>query len=296
MSPPTRRSARRWRVARAASSAGVDSQTVRKHSTCRHRPAATASIASTIEPAVPASPWPPLIHVGRTRRRVLDRGDAALRVARSRRHRRPGRSPGRRCRPRQPGVGDRLHAGLDGERQRIAHQPPPDLRHADARDRHLVLELLGRHHRPGVPDRLVLGGQRPRLGIAGGPEQREPHVVLLLEHDLHPHPDMHVARVAPHDVRRQPDPVVLVERHDRDDVRRDHLGEPLVGFTVHPTTVARPDTSTISMSVEWQYGQTGVGGRSNAPHGMLRWTRSTPSRPDVQKNSFWDVSSGSGRW
>ena len=66
-------------------------------------------------------------------------------------------------------------------------------------------------------------------------------------------------------------------------------------FTVYPTTVARPDTSTTSISVEWQYGQTGVGGKSNAPHGMLRCTRKTPSLPDVQKNSFSGVSSGRGR-
>ncbi len=67
-------------------------------------------------------------------------------------------------------------------------------------------------------------------------------------------------------------------------------------FTVYPTTVPRPDTSTTSISVEWQCGQTGVGGKSNAPHGMLRCTRNTPSRPAVQKNSFSGVSSGSGRW
>ena len=66
-------------------------------------------------------------------------------------------------------------------------------------------------------------------------------------------------------------------------------------FTVYPTTVARPDTSTTSISVEWQYGQTGVGGKSNAPHGMLRCTRNTPSLPAVQKNSFSGVSSGRGR-
>ena len=66
-------------------------------------------------------------------------------------------------------------------------------------------------------------------------------------------------------------------------------------FTVHPTTVPRPETSTTSIWVESQYGQTGVGGKSSAPHGMLRCTRKTPSLPALQKNSFSGVSSGSGR-
>ena len=66
-------------------------------------------------------------------------------------------------------------------------------------------------------------------------------------------------------------------------------------FTVHPTTVPRPDTSTTSISVESQYGHAGVGGKSSAPHGMLRCTRNAPSLPAVQKKSFSGVSSGSGR-
>ena len=49
-------------------SAHVDSHTVRKHSTCRQRPAATASIAATTEPLCPGVSPAPLIQVGRSRR------------------------------------------------------------------------------------------------------------------------------------------------------------------------------------------------------------------------------------
>ena len=42
----------------------VDSQTVRKHSTCRHSPEATASMAAMTEPPGPGRSPPPLVHVG----------------------------------------------------------------------------------------------------------------------------------------------------------------------------------------------------------------------------------------
>src|ERR1017187_5527010 len=42
----------------------VDSHTVRKHKTCRHRPAETASMAATTEPPGPGNSPPPLIQVG----------------------------------------------------------------------------------------------------------------------------------------------------------------------------------------------------------------------------------------
>ena len=42
----------------------VDSHTVRKHSTCRHRPLATASIAAITEPPGPGRSPPPLAQVG----------------------------------------------------------------------------------------------------------------------------------------------------------------------------------------------------------------------------------------
>ena len=44
--------------------AKVDSHTVRKHSTWRHSPALTASMAAMTDPPGPGSSMPPLIHVG----------------------------------------------------------------------------------------------------------------------------------------------------------------------------------------------------------------------------------------
>ena len=41
--------------------------TVRKHSTCRHSPLATAIIALRTEPPGPGTSGPPQIHVGRSR-------------------------------------------------------------------------------------------------------------------------------------------------------------------------------------------------------------------------------------
>src|SRR5579859_1666018 len=51
----------------ARSAAYVACHTVRKHSTWRHSPAATAIIAATTEPAGPNVSGPPLYHVGRRR-------------------------------------------------------------------------------------------------------------------------------------------------------------------------------------------------------------------------------------
>src|SRR5436305_12708453 len=49
---------------RRPSAANVDSHTVRKHRTWRHRPPATASMAAITDPPGPGRSPPPLIHVG----------------------------------------------------------------------------------------------------------------------------------------------------------------------------------------------------------------------------------------
>src|SRR5215469_10272097 len=53
---------------RSRSSRNVDSHTVRKHSTCLHKPDATASMAATTAPPGPGVSLAPLIHVGWIRR------------------------------------------------------------------------------------------------------------------------------------------------------------------------------------------------------------------------------------
>src|SRR3954468_19000264 len=49
---------------RRPSAAYVDSHTVRKHSTWRHSPLATASMAAITDPPGPGRSPPPLVHVG----------------------------------------------------------------------------------------------------------------------------------------------------------------------------------------------------------------------------------------
>src|SRR4051794_40897303 len=64
---------------------------------------------------------------------------------------------------------------------------------------------------------------------------------------------------------------------------------------VKPATTALPDTSAGAHSVEWQYAQIPVGGWRSSPHAEHRWKRSTPSAPDVQKNSFVSLICGRSR-
>ena len=97
--------------------AKVDSQTVRKHSTWRHSPLATASIAAITEPPGPGSSPPPLIHVGCRRSASSTAVTPPSLMPMPRR-------PGVGGQPvdvveREAGVGDGGEAGVDGERQRV---------------------------------------------------------------------------------------------------------------------------------------------------------------------------------
>ena len=150
MSPPIRPPPCRVRPCRW-SSAWVDSHTVRKHSTCRQRPEATASIALTIEPDCPGVSGAPTDPRRAQPQGVLHRGGPALRVA---------GGPAAAARigretvdvfAAEAGVVDRAHAGLDSKRQRVAHEPATELGHPDPRDGDLVFELVGRRHRPRAP-------------------------------------------------------------------------------------------------------------------------------------------------
>ena len=125
----------------------------------------------------------------------------------------------------------------------------------------------------------VFGRKRPGLGIAGGYEQWEPHVGVLSNS---------TATLIPVCTASGAHPTTFVVRRTRSSSSSATIamtyGGVIAGshwwtFTVYPTTVPRPETSTMSIWVESQYGQTGVGGKSNAPHGMLRCTRKAPSRP-----------------
>ena len=283
--------ARPWRW----SSAWVDSHTVRKHSTCRHRPDATASIAFDDRARLPGR----LRSAADPRRAqaqgVLHRGDAALRVAAgTAAAARVGREPVDVV-ASEAGVVDGTQAGLDGERERVAHQPATEL--ATSRSpRWPPCPRTCRATPSGARaawSRLRPAADRARdrrwARTAGARRRRAARTPPPPACPDAPSPGAH--------------PTTFVVRRTRSSSSSATIamtyGGAIAGshwctFTVHPTTVPRPETSTTSISVEWQYGQTGVGGKSSAPHGMLRCTRSTPSRPAVQKNSFSGVSSGSG--
>ena len=148
----------------AARAAKVDSQTVRKHSTWRQRPDGHRHGGGDDRAARPGRSPPPLIQVG------WMRSASSMALAP------PSLMPpplepgiGRQAvdvLEREPGVGDRLEAGVDGERERVDHEPPADRRPTDAAEDGPVLEALvaergagDRPHRFGDPvDRV----DRPR--------------------------------------------------------------------------------------------------------------------------------------
>ena len=170
----------------APSSPYVDCHTVRKHTTWRHSPAATASIAATSEPTAPGVSVPPLCHVGRIPSADSDRGHPAFAIAAlgSRRRVRRQAVDVVHC---QSGVGNGGADGLDGQRQRRDHQLAPDLRHADARNGDLVFELRRLCHRANRSDPVEFGALVWKLSIRliGWFEERHPYVVDGLEGNTH---------------------------------------------------------------------------------------------------------------
>ena len=203
--------------------------TVRKHSTWRHRPLAIAIAALRIDDAGPR-------HVGAAAdprrlepQRLLERRDATL------------------AEPdlvaaatgivgdavdvvgRQPGIGDRRQAGVDGQRQRVAHQPAAEVGTADARDhRPVLVPIVGERQPHGRPrrldhpvDRIELAG---RARTAGSTRRR-----IVFEHA--PRPRRRSRR------RRARTPTMFVVRwidgssasaHVGDGVRRREVGQPLL--------------------------------------------------------------------
>ena len=129
----------------------------------------------------------------------------------------------------EPGVRDRGQAGVDGQPQRVDHQPAPHARLPDPSQHDPFLKLRGRSPGAGGADVTVgrdgEGLVRP-LGV--GLEQRDVDVAGLLEQHPDGHPDAHVGGRAADDVGSQPDPVVLLERHHRDDVGRREVRQPLL--------------------------------------------------------------------
>ena len=142
---------------------------------------------------------------------------------------------------RQPGVGDRLQAGVDGQRERVDHQPPAEGGTADAAEDGPVLEALvaeggagQRPHRFGDPVHRVDRRPSARTAAATRPPVGGTWTVTSWPISTSP-------GVAAHDVRRQVDAGVLGQRDIGDHVRRIEVGEPpvLVDREAHDRAPAR---------------------------------------------------------
>ena len=88
-------------------------------------------------------------------------------------------------------------SGSTIRRRPIAERP-------DAGEHRPVLEAVGGHRRPGRRA-LRLGDPVGRVVAAGRLEQREPHVLVLLEADLHLLADVDLVGLAADDVGREVD-------------------------------------------------------------------------------------------
>jgi hypothetical protein len=124
-------------------------------------------------------------------------------------------------------VRHRGQARVDGQRDRVDHEPAPHARLADAGQRDPVLVLPGRSHGTQCGADVTGLGQRARsVGFGVRFEQREIDVFLLLEAHPDAHPDVHLVRLAADDVRRQARAVVLGERDHGHDIGRRERGQP----------------------------------------------------------------------
>ena len=129
---------------------------------------------------------------------------------------------------RQPGIGDRLQAGVDGQRERIDHEAAAEPGATDAAEDGPVLEALVAEGGAGEwPHRFL--DAVDGVDLARQLEQGKPHVLLLLEPDRDLLADRDVGRLAADDVRRQVDAGVLGQRDVGDDVGRVEAREPPVG-------------------------------------------------------------------
>ena len=138
-------------------------------------------------------------------------------------------------------------------------------------------------------------GRAHRTTVGRRCEERQPDVLLLLEPDLHPQTDVHVVGLRIDDVGREADTRVLVERHDRDDVRRREVREPLLAVDREPDDRAAPDTAAGSSSRCWHAAHTVCDGCQRRAQAGHRLMQSRPSRPPVQKASVSGSTRGSGR-
>ena len=127
----------------------------------------------------------------------------------------------------EAGVGHRLEAGVDGQREGVDHEAPAELGPADPAEDGAVLEALRADRWPRRPAHR---GGHPVDGIdrAGGLEERQPDVLALLEAHGHLLADAHVGRLAADDVGGQVDRGILGQGDVGDHVGRVEVGQPAV--------------------------------------------------------------------
>ena len=144
----------------------------------------------------------------------------------------------------ETGVGDRGQAGVDGERQRVDHQPPSERRASDAREHRLGARTARRSI--GAPAASGSCGSPTRSGASGPPvgSNSGSHTSSCCSNRTTTSWPMCTSLgIAPDDVRGEPDAGVLLERDDGDHVGRVRRPATTVcAFTVNPTTVPRPET------------------------------------------------------
>ena len=194
---------------------------------------------------------------------LLDRGDAALAHAHADRARVGGEPVD--VVEREAGVGDGAEAGVDGQRQRVDHQPPPEGRSADAREHGPVLEAVvaraaGRGAgRVGLGDRVDRIGARRWARRAGSTRRRParsgPATCWPMCTSSGSHPMMLVVSRTDR---------VLGQRHDGDHVGRLEAGQPLVLVDGEADRPWRgPTPGSASEARLRQAGQIGTGGCTN---------------------------------
>ena len=82
---------------------------------------------------------------------------------------------------RESRVGDGLEAGVNGQRERVDHEPPPDSGAPDASEDGLVLEALSAERDAGGRVAPVPRPGRSGSSLARQLEERQPDVFLLHE-------------------------------------------------------------------------------------------------------------------
>ncbi len=146
-------------------------------------------------------------------------------------------------------IGDGLERRVDGECQGVLHQPAPDGRPADARKHAVVLEAPGRQRGAGRRD-VGTFDDAVDVGLAGEVtgdrgEQRDPHILVLLEVHGDALADVHVLGRDAGDVGGEVDARCAVDRHVGHRIGRREPGKPLLVADADADDRGRPGHDAV---------------------------------------------------